>query len=221
MMYEKHYVWSILLRLYHWAFASSVVTLTITGLYIYSPWSQTTLEGTGLYPMLTMRNIHGLAGYLCTAAILVRIFLLVFGNRQERITDMLPITSRNIKNISTTFNSYSYLSDNHDEERLGHNIIAGMTYLLTFVVTLFQIASGFYLRLPENVFWQKWGVMLFGTQQHARFIHHCLMWYFIIFVLIHLYLAIWNDLKHPDGIISSIFTGSKFKPRGIKPSFKQ
>jgi len=78
MIYEKHYVWSVLLRLYHWSFAGSIVTLVITGLYINAPWSGTSLEGTGLYPMLTMRNIHGLAGYLFAAAILVRLFLFFF-----------------------------------------------------------------------------------------------------------------------------------------------
>jgi Ni/Fe-hydrogenase 1 B-type cytochrome subunit len=216
MIYEKHYVWSVLLRLYHWSLAGSIVTLVITGLYINAPWSQTSLEGTGLYPMLTMRNIHGLAGYLFAAAILVRLFLFFFGNRQERIWDMLPVTPRNIKNVSTTLCSYSYLRDCHDEERLGHNVVAGMIYVLTIIAALFQLASGFYLRLPESVFWQKWGVMLFGTQQHARFEHHLLMWYFIIFAFIHLYLVIWNDLKNPDGLVSSIFTGNKFRPRSIK-----
>lgn len=216
MIYEKHYVWSILLRLYHWSLVSAVVALAITGFYINSPWAQTTLEGTGLYPMLTIRNIHGLAAYLFTSAILVRLFLLLFGNRQERILEMLPVTRRNCRNVSTTLCSYSYLHDCHDEERLGHNVVGGMTYVLTMIAALFQLASGFYLRLPESVFWQKWGVMLFGTQQHARFIHHSLMWYFIIFALIHIYLVIWNDLCNPDGITSSIFTGYKFRPRGIK-----
>lgn len=216
MIYEKHYTWSILLRLYHWSFAGSIVALIITGFYINSPWTQTTLEGTGLYPVLAMRNIHGLAGYLFSAAILVRLYLLFFGNRHERIWDMLPFSSRNIKNISSTFHSYSYQRDSHDDERLGHNVVAGMTYILTFIVALFQIASGFYLRLPENTFWQNWGVILFGTQQHARYIHHLLMWFFIIFAFIHIYLVIWNDLKNPDGLISSIFTGNKFRPRGSK-----
>ncbi len=214
--YERHYVWSILMRLYHWSFVSAVVALVITGFYINSPWAQTTLEGTGLYPMLSIRNIHGLAAYLFTSAILVRLFLLLFGNRHERILEMLPVTSRNTRNVSTTLSSYSYLQDFHDEERLGHNVVGGMTYVLTMIAALFQLASGFYLRLPENAFWQKWGVILFGTQQHARFIHHSLMWYFIIFALIHIYLVIWNDLWIPDGITSSIFTGYKFRPRRIK-----
>lgn len=216
MIYEKHHVWSILLRLYHWALAGSIVALTVTGFYIYNPWTQTTLEGAGLFPMMTMRNIHGLAGYLFTSAILVRIFLLVFGNRQERILDMLPVTPGNIKNIFTTIGSYLYITDSHDEDRLGHNVLAGMTYILTFVVALFQIASGFYLRLPESGFWQNWGGTLFGTQQYARYAHHLLMWYFLIFALVHVYLVIWNDLKNPDGLISSIFNGHKFRPRVSK-----
>jgi Ni/Fe-hydrogenase 1 B-type cytochrome subunit len=216
MIYEKHYVWSILLRLYHWSLVISIVALVITGFYINSPWSQTTLEGTALYPMLAMRNIHGLAGYLFSAAIMVRLYLLLFGNRHERIWDMLPFTSRNLKNMSTTFCSYGYLNDCHDEERLGHNVVAGSIYVLTFIVALFQLASGFYLRLPENALWQNWGGILFGSQQHARFIHHILMWYFIIFAFVHIYLVIWNDLKNPDGLTSSIFTGNKFRPRGLK-----
>lgn len=216
MIYERYYVWSILLRLYHWFLVISVVALVVTGFYINSPWTLTTLEGTGLYPVLAMRNIHGLAAYLFTAAILTRIFLLLFGNRQERISDMLPVTSRNLRNMSTTFCSYGYLRDCHDDERLGHNVIAGMVYVLTMIVALFQVASGFYLRLPENTFWQKLGIILFSSQQHARYIHHLLMWYFIIFALIHIYLVIWNDLTNKDGIISSIFTGNKFRPRGIK-----
>ena len=102
MIYEKHYVWSILLRLYHWSLVISFFTLAVTGFYINSPWTQTTLEGLDLYPILAMRNIHGLAAYLFTAAIFVRLYLFLFGNLHERILNMLPVTSRNIRNISTT-----------------------------------------------------------------------------------------------------------------------
>lgn len=216
MIYEKQYVWSILLRLYHWAFASSIIALVITGFYIHAPWSQTTLEGRYLYPMLYMRNIHGLAGYLFTAAVLVRVFLLLFGNRHERIWDFLPVTPRNIKNVGSTLSSYLYLSNQHEEDRLGHNVVAGTTYTVTFIVALFQAASGFFLRLPESPFWQGLGTTLFGSQQQARFIHHLLMWYFILFVVVHLYLVVWNDLKNPDGLVSSIFTGNKFRPRRME-----
>ncbi len=214
--YEEKHFWSILLRLYHWSLVIALIALTVTGFYINSPWTQTTLEGAGLYPIQTMRNIHGLAGYLFTAAILARLYLLLFGNRQERIMSMLPLTRSNLRNMINAVRAYFYLHDDPTEVSLGHNILAGTTYIITFMIALFQIASGFYLRLPEITFWQKVGVTLFGSQQHARFIHHLLMWYFIIFTVVHLYLVIWNELKHRDGLTSSNLSGNKFRPRRIK-----
>jgi Ni/Fe-hydrogenase 1 B-type cytochrome subunit len=216
MIYEEKHVWSILLRLYHWSLVIALIALTVTGFYINFPWTQTTLEGTGLYPIQTMRNIHVLAGYLFTAAILARLFLLLFGNRQERIMSMLPLNRRNFRNMINAVRAYLYMHDDYTEVRLGHNILAGTSYILTFTIALFQIISGFYLRLPENTFWQNWGVTLFGNQQYARFIHHLLTWYFIIFTVVHLYLVIWNELKHRDGLISSMLSGNKFRLRKLK-----
>ncbi len=210
MMYEKQKCWSILLRLYHWAFALSIVFLVVTGFYINSPWTNTLIEGSASFPMAWMRYIHFVAGYVFTAAVLARIFLYIFGNAQERITDALPVTGRNIGNLVKTFLLYSYVSDEHDA-RLGHNVLAGMTYLITIIVAIFQLISGFYMLFPEAALWQGWGVTIFGSQQEARFIHHLLMWWFLFFVVVHLYFAVWNDIKDPEGLVSSIITGVKFK----------
>ncbi len=210
MTYEKQKCWSILLRLYHWAFALSIIFLVVTGFYINSPWTNTMIEGSASFPMAWMRYIHFVAAYVFTAAVLTRIYLYIFGNAQERILDSLPVTGRNIKNLVKTLLLYSYVSDEHDERR-GHNVLAGMTYLITIIVAVFQLISGFYLLFPEAAFWQGWGVAIFGSQQEARFVHHMLMWWFILFVVVHLYFAIWNDIKGPEGLISSIFTGVKFK----------
>ena len=210
MTYEKQKCWSILLRLYHWSFALSIVFLVATGIYINFPWSNTQLLGTGSFPVAWVRYVHFVAGYVFTAAVLARIFLYIFGNAQEKITDCLPISGRNINNLMKTLMLYSYISDEHDE-RLGHNVLAGCTYIITILAAIFQLTSGFFMLFPESALWQGWGVTLFGNQQEARFIHHLLMWWFIIFAVIHLYLVIWNDVKGPEGLVSSIFTGDKFK----------
>lgn len=209
-MYEKHYCWSILLRLFHWMFALSIVMLVVTGFYINGPWTNTMIEGSASWPMAWMRFMHFVAGYVFAAAVAIRLFLYIFGNAQERIWDVLPITKRNIVNFWKTLLQYSYISDEHDE-RLGHNVLAGLTYIVTVLAAVFQIVSGFYMLFPEAVFWQGWGVAIFGSQQLSRYIHHLLMWWFMIFALIHVYLCIWNDVKGPEGLISSIFTGDKFK----------
>lgn len=213
MNYEVKNVWSVLLRLFHWSLVLSIVALAVTGFYINTPWTNTTLEGSVSFPMATMRYIHFLAGYLFTAAVLVRIFLYFFGNRHERIWDILPVTPRNLKSLITTLGYYSYISDSHDE-RLGHNVLAGIVYIVTIVAAVFQLSSGFYMLYPEAGFWQSTGGWLFNSQQEGRFLHHLLMWYFILFAFTHVYMVIWNDLKSPEGLVSSIFTGKKFSPKG-------
>jgi len=214
MNYEVKNVWSVLLRLYHWAFVLSIVALVVTGFYINNPWTNTTLEGNVPFPMATMRYLHFVAGYLFTAAVLIRIFLFIFGNKHERIMDILPVTSRNIKSLSTTLGYYSYVSDQHDS-RLGHNVLAGIIYIVTLIAALFQLVGGFYMLYPEAGFWQVFGNTLFNSQQEGRFIHHLLMWYFIIFAFTHVYMVVWNDLKSPEGLVSSIFTGKKFKRKNV------
>jgi len=211
MSYEKKKCWSILLRLYHWAFALSIVTLCITGFYIHNPWTNSMIEGTTSWPMALARLIHFVAGYVFTSAVLARIFLYIFGNKQERILEHLPVTPRNIKNLFNTLLRYSYIKEGHDPDRLGHNLLAGMTYVIIIVAAIFQLVSGFYLLFPELPIWEGYGLAIFGSQQAARYVHHLLMWLFMIFAFIHIYLVIWNDVDEPEGLISSMFTGVKFR----------
>ncbi len=214
MNYEIKNVWGVLLRLFHWSLVLSIVVLVVTGFYVNSPWTNTTLEGSVSFPMATMRYLHFVAGYLFTAAVLVRIFLYLFGNRQERIWDILPLTPRNIKSLLTTLGYYSYISEKHDD-RLGHNVLAGMVYIVTMIAALFQLVAGFYMLYPESGFWQGLGNALFGSQQEGRFVHHLLMWYFILFAFAHIYMVLWNDLKNPEGLVSSMFNGKKFKQKNV------
>lgn len=207
--YEKKKCWSILFRLFHWMYALSIVTLCITGFYINAPWTNTMIEGSAGFPMAIMRFIHFTAGYVFAAAIIIRTFLYIFGNAQERVWDILPITPRNIKNLFSTILRYAYISDNH-EVRLGHNVLAGLTYLFTFVIAILMITSGFFMLFPEAETWRNIGTAVFGSQQWGRYLHHLMMWWFMIFALIHVYLVIWNDVKEPEGIVSSVFTGDKF-----------
>ncbi len=208
-MYEKHYCWSILLRLFHWMFALSIIALVATGFYINGPWTNSLIEGSASFPMASMRYIHFLAGYVFASAIIIRLFLYIFGNAQERIGDVLPVSKRNLNNLLEDPVALQLHQGRHDD-RLGHNVLAGLTYIVTIVAAIFQIISGFYMLYPEAVIWQGWGVAIFGNQQWSRLIHHLLMWWFIIFAMIHVYMCIWNDVKRPEGVISSIFTGDKF-----------
>jgi len=211
MRYEQHYAWSILLRLFHWSFALSIVALTVTGFYIHFPWTNTYIEGNSSFPVGTMRYIHFVAGFVFTGAILARIYLLFFGNKQERFWDFLPVTPGNIRNMIHTAKLYLYFTDDHTP-RVGHNVLAGIMYIITFLLALLQVAGGFYMLYPESMVWQKWGLLLLGPIQQARHFHYLIMWYFIIFAAAHVYIVVWNDIKTKEGLISSIFNGTKYTP---------
>lgn len=211
MRYQQNLAWSVLLRLFHWSFALSVVVLVTTGFYIHFPWTNTMLEGGRSFPVATMFYIHFIAAFVFTAALLARLYLLLFGNRQERFWDFLPITPKNIANLFKTIANYLYISDKYDRQ-LGHNTLAGIFYLITFILGLVQVLSGFYMLYPENVVWQTWGLRLLGPMQQARYLHYLIMWYFILFAFIHLYIVVWTDIWHKEGLISSIVNGRKFSP---------
>lgn len=208
MVYREKMVWSPLLRLYHWIFAISIVVLVVTGLYIHEPWTNSTLEDVGRFPMALFREIHFWAGFALMAAFFARCYLLIFGNENERFLSFAPVTGPNIRNFFSTLLYYCYIGKK--EHREGHNALAGMFYLLTLFFALGQILSGLYLMYPENLTIQGLGLAFFGTQQQARFIHYLLMWYFILFAFAHIYIVIWNDVMGPEGMISSIFNGRKY-----------
>ncbi len=46
----------------------------------------------------------------------------------------------------------------------------------------------------------------------VRFVHHVATWVFLIFIPIHVYLAIRADLLERSGAISSIISGGRFVP---------
>jgi Ni,Fe-hydrogenase I cytochrome b subunit len=59
----------------------------------------------------------------------------------------------------------------------------------------------------------NWVNTVFGGQQIVRFIHHVSTWVFLIFIPIHVYLAIRADGVERSGTISSIISGGRFVPR--------
>ncbi|MBA2848129.1 Ni/Fe-hydrogenase, b-type cytochrome subunit [Thermosulfuriphilus ammonigenes] len=212
VLYRRVFVWSGALRIFHWAFAISTLVLILTGLYIhYPPVTTKWAEFKPQYLMATLRYYHFTAAYFFMAALIIRFYLLLFGNRYERFTDFLPINQRNIHSFWQSLRFYLYLTDEH-EWRMGHTVLAGTIYFALFVAAVVMTLSGLYLLYPETGWINAMGVVIFGSPQQARFIHYLLHWAFIFFVVVHLYIAVWNDFKAPEAIISGAVSGCKFMP---------
>ncbi len=210
--YYRVFVWSGALRIFHWTLAVSTAILILTGIYIhYPPITTKWAEFRPQYIMATLRYWHFAVAYFFMAALAVRLYLFFFGNKYERINDALPVNKKNIKSLWHGIQFYLYLTDEH-EYRLGHTVLAGIIYFVLFLSGVVMSLTGLYLLYPEVGWIANMGHMLFDTPQQARLIHYLLNWFFIFFILVHLYIAIWNDFNAPEAIISGAFSGSKMIP---------
>lgn len=209
MPYEKKFAWSWLLRLYHWVMVASVAALTLTGLYIHHPVTSS-LTGGGAFPMAHVRYLHFIFAFLFTAAVCARLYLALFGNRQENACSLLRRLPEHVVDGWRSLLGYLYIKD-YEHHGPGHNGLAILTYCLTLLVAMTQMGSGFYLLWPESPFWQGFGLSVLGPQQTARLVHYLCMWYFMTFAAVHVYIVLWNEIRHPEGMLSSMLGGYKFK----------
>jgi Ni/Fe-hydrogenase 1 B-type cytochrome subunit len=75
-----------------------------------------------------------------------------------------------------------------------YNPLQMMAYTAIFLLGLFQILLGFALMYPDGpLSWFNYGV--FGTEVNTRIAHYIINWIFILFIIVHTYLAIRESLK--------------------------
>ncbi|MCS7150127.1 MAG: Ni/Fe-hydrogenase, b-type cytochrome subunit, partial [Caldimicrobium sp.] len=202
-------VWSAHLRLFHWIFALSTALLILTGLYINNP--PTTLtwsEHSPSYVMTYVRYVHFIAGFFFIAVLLIRIYLLFFGNEYERIKALLPLSKERVKSMFEEAKFDLYLSDK-PKTSPGHTNFAGILYMVIFILAILMAISGLGMLYPESTIFRVLTKILFGSPQMARFIHYTFLWIFLSFICIHIYMAIWYDLRGSLSITTAMITGYK------------
>lgn len=207
------YVWELPVRLVHWTIVLALIVLSVTGYYIYNPF----LGGSGTTgdPGFTMgwfRFVHESAGFVFTAAVLVRVYWAFAGNRFARWRALLPITREQRRDLLAMMNFYA-LRRRHPPPANGHNPLAAMAYMAIYGLFALSILSGFGLfawvsRIPAWTTLFGWTYGILPIQQ-LRLVHFLLMFVFGAFTLHHVYSAILVDLDERNGELSSIVTGYK------------
>ena len=206
------YVWELPVRLTHWVTFAALVVLTITGSYIADPFFFTPGQDT----MRLVRFIHLVAAYSFVASGVLRTYWLFAGNQFSRWSAFIPTNRRHLREVVSQTQFYLFLRKDLPGI-LGHNALASGTYLVVFLLFLVQTLTGFALVGIHGT--QPWATLLgwvpsvmFG-EQGVRVIHHLLMWAIVAFAIHHVYSAILVDHIERNGLISSIFAGSKFVAR--------
>ena len=210
---QEVYVWELPVRLTHWVTVISIGVLTVTGIYIATPFVGTSGPAVNQYLMGTMRFIHFLTAFVFTASVLLRIYWAFAGNTYARWPQFLPLSARRRRGIRKMLAYYVFVR-RHPPDEIGHNALAGMTYLVVFTLFLLQIITGFTLyALPfeRGAFWPTlfgWIIVAFGTQP-VRLVHDLIMWLLLAFTIHHVYSAILIDSEEHSSLLSSIITGWK------------
>ena len=214
--YRWVYLWHWPIRAMHWVAAACIVALVVTGFYIGRPYFMTSEDAAATpFIMGWMRFIHFAAAAVLVATGIVRIYWLVAGNKYERFKALFPVRPRDWVNMFRTIKKYLMIHPERGPHYLGHNPIQQFSYTAVYLLVLVQVVTGFAmygLSNPGGFFATMFGWVgpLFGGIQIVRFVHHVVTWAFIIFVPIHVYLALRADVMDREGGMSSIFSGGRF-----------
>jgi Ni/Fe-hydrogenase b-type cytochrome subunit len=210
-------LWHLPIRLMHWIAALSIVVLFWTGLYLGRPYFIGVINGS--FVVQYARLIHFIAAGALVATGVVRLYWLFVGNKYERWRALFPVQKKDWTNLWKMMRFYLFIYPEQAPKYLGHNPLQQLGYTLTYVVTLAMALTGFCLYAQSNpTGWMMhsigWMIPLLGGNQIIRLVHHILPWYYPVFVIIHVYMAIRNDSLERTGTVSSIIAGGRFVPIG-------
>jgi Ni/Fe-hydrogenase 1 B-type cytochrome subunit len=213
-LYEK-YIWEIPVRATHWVNMLAIVTLSVTGIFIGHPLS--IAQNASEYVMGWVRFVHFVAGYTFAISVISRIYW-SFATRSRFASwrEFVPfLTAEGRKDMLEMFKYYFFMRKTAPHV-VGHNALAGATYLLVFGLYLVMILTGFSLyseSAPQGKLHMVLGWMFaLSSNQGIRLVHHCGMWLLLAFAIHHVYSAWLMDIKEKGGVMSSIFSG--YKPVG-------
>ena len=205
------YVWEWTVRITHWVIFLSIVVLTVTGYYLYVPFL--TSKASHQFVTATMRFIHEVAGFVFIAALIVRIYWFFAGNVWARWPQFLPLGRRRWYDFKAQLAYYVFLRRDPPFS-VGHNPLAGVTYLVVFFIMFVEILTG--LALFQHVqpnktlgYFIDWLPRLISIR-YLRGIHFFIMFALWAFFIHHVYSAILIGLEERSGLVRSIFTGYKF-----------
>ncbi|MCK9209611.1 MAG: Ni/Fe-hydrogenase, b-type cytochrome subunit [Ignavibacteriaceae bacterium] len=212
---RRVYVWQTPVRFYHWLNAIVVVALAITGYIIGSPPAiQSGSEASFGYWFGTVRFIHFLAAFLFFFNFLFRIYWGFVGNDYAKWDNFIITKNKQWKEIIRVLKIDVFQQKGEPIESVGHNSLAGFTYFISFLAFLFQCMTGFGMYSAMSHAWLPnmfaWVVPFMGGDFAVRQWHHVMMWFFIIFSMVHVYLVFYHDYVEGRGITSSMVGGWKF-----------
>ncbi|MES9955066.1 MAG: Ni/Fe-hydrogenase, b-type cytochrome subunit [Candidatus Thiodiazotropha sp. 6PLUC2] len=208
------YVYEAPVRLWHWVNALAILVLAVTGYFIANPLPTMPGEASDHFLMGYMRFAHFAAAYIFTVGFVGRIYWAFVGNEHSRELFHLPFYRLSFwKELMHEIRWYSFL-EKEPKKYEGHNPLAHITMIVIITVGgIAMVLTGFSLYAEQTGLgsWQDqlfgWLIPLVGQSQDVRMWHHWGMWVIVVFVIIHVYVAIREDIVSRQSLISTMISG--------------
>ena len=210
------YVYEAPVRIWHWINALSIVVLGLTGYFIGSPLPTQPGEASANYLMGYIRFVHFAAGYLLAIGLIGRTYWAIVGNHHAREIFWVPIFQRAYwAELLGMLKWYAFLAP-RPGRYVGHNPLARFAMVFGFMLlAVFMVFTGFamYGEGAQTGSWQErwfgWVIPLLGQSQDVHTWHHLGLWAMLIFVMIHVYAAIREDIMGRSSIVSTMVSGTR------------
>jgi Ni/Fe-hydrogenase 1 B-type cytochrome subunit len=211
------YVYEAPVRMWHWINAAAILVLIVTGYFIGSPLPSMQIgEATNQFVFGYIRFAHFAAGWVLAIGFLGRIYWAFFGNHHARQLFYVPFWSATFwAEVWFEIRWYLFI-EKEPKKYVGHNPLAqlAMFFFITLGVS-FMIVTGFALyaegaqegSLTHDLF--GWVHSLTWNSQRLHTLHHLGMWWIVIFMIVHVYVAIREDIMSRQSIVSTMISGHR------------
>lgn len=208
------YVFEAPVRLWHWTHALSILTLAITGYFIAHPLPAVHGEASDHFIMGNIRMIHFIAAYVFAVGWAVRVYWAFVGNKYARELFIVPVwRAAWWEGLGHELKFYAFMTRKMPKTP-AHNPLAQFAmWAFNVVLVLVMICTGFalYSQGTGDGSWADsffgWVFALIPSSQTVRMIHLFGMWLMLVFIVIHLYMAIRADLIGRQSSVSTIIGG--------------
>lgn len=212
---QKH--WTVAMRINHWAMAISIFVLIGTGFFIADPVTVQPGETWMKFSVGEIRFWHLFFGVLLTFIFIWRIYLAFFSRYHADWKDLLAFL--NFSDLVHQIRFYLLLEKKGPPHRGLYGPMQSLAYLglfglifLIIITGLILMGSSYHGGLTAIVYsFLKPVETLLGGLAMVRYIHHLLTWCFVLFIVVHVYMAFWYDAVLKEGTLSSMVSGYMFR----------
>ncbi len=214
----EDYEFSIGYRLTHWIRFFAIMILIVSGFYLSCVFQSPdiTSEPT-IFLNAKWRFIHVVFGFIMIGAAIFKTYLFFTDPLSKK--ELIAIHNcLDIKIWIQQLGYYMFLTNEHPKIQGTYNPLQFASYFFFYIILFIISLTGIilYVHVYHNgmggIFYDicRQFEVIFGGLANVREIHHICMWIIVIFVPVHVYMAIFNAVKGVDGCMDAIISGYKF-----------